>query len=133
MNLNSMMKIYTNERDTSAEPITVGYKGVVQETFKAGFYCPYIPLTSTGVMMFPTTTNGMLYYKLREDGRTYDFTEVKEYENQAFSKLHTWMEAYCPNAITSIVEEVDAKDGRMHYVVEFTLPKEQVLFKLTWL
>ena len=51
--LNGAMKIYVNtyaQNDT----ILVGYKGTA-ESDAAAFYCPYIPLMSSGVVLDPTT------------------------------------------------------------------------------
>jgi hypothetical protein len=41
----------------------VGYKG--SETDAAAFYCPYIPLMSTGVMMDPNTTEPVVSFMTR--------------------------------------------------------------------
>jgi hypothetical protein len=41
----------------------IGYKG--SETDAAAFYCPYIPLMSTGVMMDPNTTEPVVSFMTR--------------------------------------------------------------------
>lgn len=130
MNFNSMMRIYTDDRDTSDNPITVGYKG--QTIDLASFYVPYVPLQYGGAVPLNKTTNGMLYYNIGDDKLTYDFSETPEYINQGISALHSWMFRHCLNTPTTIIEEMDSNDGRMHYVAEFTL-KDLVLFKLAWL
>jgi hypothetical protein len=51
--LNSAMKIYVNTYAAS-DNILVGYKGT-SESDAAAFYCPYIPLMSSGVVLDPST------------------------------------------------------------------------------
>jgi hypothetical protein len=64
--LNGMIKVYSylwnQSQPTSATPagtgndtILVGYKGGNSETDSGYFYCPYVPLVSTGVIMNPIT------------------------------------------------------------------------------
>lgn len=52
--LNSTMKVYVDTYAARDEVVLVGYKGA-NETDAAAFYCPYIPLMSTGVVLDPTT------------------------------------------------------------------------------
>ena len=52
--LNSAMKIYVNSYASDATPVLVGYKGT-SEADAPAFYCPYIPLMSSGVVLDPAT------------------------------------------------------------------------------
>jgi len=52
--LNGAMKIYVNTYAADTAKILVGYKGTA-ESDAAAFYCPYIPLMSSGVVLDPTT------------------------------------------------------------------------------
>jgi len=61
--LNSAMKIYVNtyaENDT----VLVGYKGS-SESDAAAFYCPYIPLMSSGVVLDPSTFEPVVSFMTR--------------------------------------------------------------------
>ena len=61
--LNSAMKIYVNtyaENDT----VLVGYKGS-SESDAAAFYCPYIPLMSSGVVLDPATFEPVVSFMTR--------------------------------------------------------------------
>ena len=51
--LNNAMKIYVNTY-ASSDDVLVGYKGT-SESDAAAFYCPYIPLMSSGVVLDPST------------------------------------------------------------------------------
>ena len=51
--LNSAMKIYVNTY-AADDDVLVGYKGT-SESDAAAFYCPYIPLMSSGVVLDPST------------------------------------------------------------------------------
>lgn len=56
--LNGSIKVYTYiYHDTGTEPVLVGYKGGTGEMDTGYFYCPYVPLMSSGVVMDPTTYN----------------------------------------------------------------------------
>ena len=52
--LNNALKVYVNSYSTDDTPILVGYKGG-SESDAAAFYCPYIPLMSSGVVLDPST------------------------------------------------------------------------------
>ena len=52
--LNSAMKVYVDSYASDTTPILVGYKGT-SEADAAAFYCPYIPLMSSGVILDPQT------------------------------------------------------------------------------
>jgi len=52
--LNNAMKVYVNTYAADNANIIVGYKGS-SESDAAAFYCPYIPLISSGVVLDPGT------------------------------------------------------------------------------
>jgi len=52
--LNSAMKVYVDSYAADTTPILVGYKGT-SESDAAAFYCPYVPLMSSGVVLDPAT------------------------------------------------------------------------------
>ena len=52
--LNNAMKVYVNTYAADNSPVLIGYKGS-SESDAAAFYCPYIPLMSSGVVLDPDT------------------------------------------------------------------------------
>ena len=52
--LNSAMRVYVDTYQADNQPLLVGYKGS-SEADAAAFYCPYIPLMSSGVVLDPAT------------------------------------------------------------------------------
>ena len=52
--LNNAMKVYVNTYAGDGSAVLVGYKGS-SESDAAAFYCPYIPLMSSGVVLDPGT------------------------------------------------------------------------------
>ena len=52
--LNNAMKVYVNTYAADDSPVLIGYKGS-SESDAAAFYCPYIPLMSSGVVLDPST------------------------------------------------------------------------------
>jgi len=52
--LNSSMRVYVNSYANETSPVLVGYKGP-NEMDAAAFYCPYIPLMSSGVVFVNST------------------------------------------------------------------------------
>jgi len=52
--LNGSMKVYVDGYANDSIPVLVGYKGS-SESDAAAFYCPYIPLMSSGVVLDPVT------------------------------------------------------------------------------
>jgi hypothetical protein len=52
--LNNSVRVYVNSYATDTTPVLVGYKGP-NEMDSAAFYCPYIPLMSSGVVLDPNT------------------------------------------------------------------------------
>ena len=52
--LNNAMKVYVNTYASDTSPVLIGYKGS-SESDAAAFYCPYIPLMSSGVVLDPGT------------------------------------------------------------------------------
>ena len=61
--LNSAMKIYVNTY-ASDDTVIIGYKGA-SESDAAAFYCPYIPLMSSGVVLDPSTFEPVVSFMTR--------------------------------------------------------------------
>jgi len=61
--LNSAMKVYVNGYATS-DDVLVGYKGS-SESDAPAFYCPYIPLMSSGVVLDPSTFEPVVSFMTR--------------------------------------------------------------------
>jgi hypothetical protein len=61
--LNSAMKVYVNGYATT-DDVLVGYKGS-SESDAAAFYCPYIPLMSSGVVLDPGTFEPVVSFMTR--------------------------------------------------------------------
>ena len=61
--LNSAMKVYVNTYATT-DTVLVGYKGT-SESDAAAFYCPYIPLMSSGVVLDPSTFEPVVSFMTR--------------------------------------------------------------------
>jgi len=62
--LNGAMKIYVNTYASDTQPILIGYKGT-SESDAAAFYCPYIPLMSSGVVLDPSTFEPVVSFMTR--------------------------------------------------------------------
>jgi hypothetical protein len=62
--LNSAMKIYVNGYAADSDPVLIGYKGS-SESDAAAFYCPYIPLMSSGVVLDPSTFEPVVSFMTR--------------------------------------------------------------------
>jgi hypothetical protein len=62
--LNSAMKVYVNTYAADDSAIIVGYKGS-SESDAAAFYCPYIPLMSSGVVLDPATFEPVVSFMTR--------------------------------------------------------------------
>jgi hypothetical protein len=61
--LNSAMRIYVNGYATN-DNVIIGYKGT-SESDAAAFYCPYIPLMSSGVVLDPSTFEPVVSFMTR--------------------------------------------------------------------
>jgi hypothetical protein len=61
--LNSAMRVYVNGYATS-DDVIIGYKGS-SESDAAAFYCPYIPLMSSGVVLDPSTFEPVVSFMTR--------------------------------------------------------------------
>jgi len=61
--LNSAMKVYVNTYATN-DDVLIGYKGG-SESDAAAFYCPYIPLMSSGVVLDPATFEPVVSFMTR--------------------------------------------------------------------
>jgi len=62
--LNSAMKVYVDSYANDSTPVLVGYKGS-SEADAPAFYCPYIPLMSSGVVLDPTTFEPVVSFMTR--------------------------------------------------------------------
>ena len=62
--LNGAMKIYVNTYANDSTDILIGYKGA-SESDAAAFYCPYIPLMSSGVVLDPSTFEPVVSFMTR--------------------------------------------------------------------
>ena len=62
--LNSAMKIYVDTYQADDQAVLVGYKGS-SEADAAAFYCPYIPLMSSGVVLDPSTFEPVVSFMTR--------------------------------------------------------------------
>ena len=62
--LNNAMKVYVNSYSSDATSILVGYKGA-SESDAPAFYCPYIPLMSSGVVLDPSTFEPVVSFMTR--------------------------------------------------------------------
>jgi hypothetical protein len=58
------MKVYVDTYASDATGVLVGYKGS-SESDAAAFYCPYIPLMSSGVVLDPTTFEPVVSFMTR--------------------------------------------------------------------
>ena len=61
--LNSAMKVYVNTYADN-DHVLIGYKGA-SESDAAAFYCPYIPLMSSGVVLDPSTFEPVVSFMTR--------------------------------------------------------------------
>ena len=62
--LNSAMKVYVDAYASDATDVLVGYKGT-SEADAAAFYCPYIPLKSSGVVLDPGSFEPVVSFMTR--------------------------------------------------------------------
>jgi hypothetical protein len=62
--LNNAMKIYVNSYAGTGTSVLVGYKGS-SEADAAAFYCPYVPLMSSGVVLDPSTFEPVVGFMTR--------------------------------------------------------------------
>ena len=62
--LNGAMKIYVDSYAADSTAVLVGYKGS-SETDAAAFYCPYIPLMSSGTVLDPSTFEPVVSFMTR--------------------------------------------------------------------
>jgi hypothetical protein len=62
--LNGAMRIYVNAYASDSTSVLIGYKGS-SEADAAAFYCPYIPLMSSGVVLDPNTFEPVVGFMTR--------------------------------------------------------------------
>jgi hypothetical protein len=68
--LNGTMRVFCDSYAADTTPVLVGYKGA-SETDAPAFYCPYIPLMSSGVVLDPSTFEPVVSFMTR-----YGFIEL---------------------------------------------------------
>ena len=68
--LNGAMRVFVDSYASDTTPVLVGYKGT-SEADAPAFYCPYIPLMSSGVVLDPTTFEPVVSFMTR-----YGFVEL---------------------------------------------------------
>ncbi len=61
--LNNTLRVYVDGYGADETPVLIGYKG--NETDAAAFYCPYVPLTSSGVVLDPQTMEPVVSFMTR--------------------------------------------------------------------
>jgi hypothetical protein len=62
--LNGAMKVYVDGYAADGQSVLVGYKGS-SEADAAAFYCPYVPLMSSGVVLDPSTFEPVVGFMTR--------------------------------------------------------------------
>ena len=62
--LNGAMRVFVDSYAPDTTPVLVGYKGS-SEADAAAFYCPYIPLMSSGVVLDPSTFEPVVSFMTR--------------------------------------------------------------------
>ena len=93
--LNSAMKVYVDTYASDSTDVLVGYKGS-SEADAAAFYCPYIPLMSSGVVLDPSTFEPVVSFMTRYGyvelnntasslGNAADYVETIGVSNTSFS------------------------------------------------
>jgi hypothetical protein len=73
--LNNAMKVYVNTYAADNQDVLVGYKGS-SESDAAAFYCPYIPLMSSGVVLDPSSFEPVVSFMTR-----YGYVELNNTES----------------------------------------------------
>lgn len=61
--LNNAMRVYVNQYASDNASVLIGYKG--NDIDAAAFYCPYVPLTSSGVVIDPQTFEPVVSFLTR--------------------------------------------------------------------
>lgn len=62
--LNGTMRVFCDSYAADTTPVLVGYKGS-SETDAPAFYCPYVPLMSSGVVLDPSTFEPVVSFMTR--------------------------------------------------------------------
>jgi hypothetical protein len=62
--LNNSVRVYVDQYAADDTPVLVGYKGP-GEIDAAAYYCPYVPLTSSGVVIDPNTFEPVVSFMSR--------------------------------------------------------------------
>lgn len=72
--LNNQMRVYVDQYAGDSTSVLVGYKG--SDTDAAAYYCPYIPLSSAGVLIDPNTGEAVTSFMTR-----YGYLELQNVAN----------------------------------------------------
>lgn len=62
--LNNSLRVYVDQYASDTTPVLIGYKGP-GEIDAAAYYCPYVPLTSSGVLIDPQTFEPVVSFMTR--------------------------------------------------------------------
>lgn len=62
--LNNSMRVYVDQYADDSTPVLIGYKGD-GEVDAAAYFCPYVPLTSSGVVIDPETFEPVVSFMTR--------------------------------------------------------------------
>ena len=62
--LNGTMRVFVDSYASDSQAVLVGYKGA-SETDAPAFYCPYVPLMSSGVVLDPSTFEPVVSFMTR--------------------------------------------------------------------
>ena len=82
--LNGAMRIYVDSYAAESQAVLVGYKGT-SEADAAAFYCPYIPLMSSGVVLDPATFEPVVGFMTR-----YGYVELTNTASSLGNAAITW-------------------------------------------
>jgi hypothetical protein len=63
--LNGTIRVFVDNYAADGTKVLVGYKGTASETDAPAFYCPYIPLMSTGPVIDPATFEPVVSFMTR--------------------------------------------------------------------
>jgi hypothetical protein len=83
--LNNSMRVYVDQYAADATPVLVGYKGA-GEIDAAAYYCPYVPLTSSGIVIDPATFEPVVSFMTR-----YGYLELTNRPRRSATPPTTWV------------------------------------------
>ena len=77
------MRVYVDSYAADATAVLVGYKGS-SETDAAAFYCPYVPLMSSGTVLDPSTFEPVVSFMTR-----YGYVELSTLDHPLVMQVTT--------------------------------------------